>query len=281
MNKPLLRSNNINQTYLKWLVIILTLLCSHRVLAEDITNNQSTVSYGGLRSSIDDSHRAAIIEQNKTLLITDQIAGLASGKDRETIISEQTAQSPSASMAQSRSLNISLAANYQVEFNIYDATTILHNDSDHDGFYQSFSVIFDADVYGEIDIGNVYARLYLSKDGGPWIHYYTTDDFTIYNQSDQDAYEVITTFRDSYPPGYYDVLIDLYEVGYNGIVATYSADNNATLYALPLESSNNDAVYVSGITIRHGGSFSLLSLLILSIGLLMRLQKKSKKNAPS
>jgi len=94
MNKPLLRSNNINQTYLKWLVIILTLLCSHRVLAEDITNNQSTVSYGGLRSSIDDSHRAAIIEQNKTLLITDQIAGLASGKDRETIISEQTATTP-------------------------------------------------------------------------------------------------------------------------------------------------------------------------------------------
>lgn len=252
------------------ILIILSLLLMTPAFAEDDAKAYSTISYGALSSNIDNDNRSAIIEQNKSILITDQFTDKATGKNRAQIITEQQTDNLSEDLSQTRSFSIT--SNYFPEFSIYNATTVLQNDNDRDGFYQTFSVIFDADINGGSNIGNVYAQLYLSHDGGPWTHYYTTDTFTIYNESEQDAYEVITTFRDSCPPGYYDVLIDLYQVGYSGIVATYSADNNSALFALPLESSNNDELYIEAAYIYHGGSLSGGVLVMLLTVLIIRLK---------
>ena len=154
-------------------------------------------------------------------------------------------------------------------FDIFQAQSYLIKDQDHDGYYQEFTVTFDADVNSfEAD---VYAELYLSKNGGPWRHYYTTDVFTIFGDSNQDEYEVFTRLVDGYNPDEYDVLIDLYEVGYSDIVASFSADDTNNLYALPLESVYNDSYHGAdngnyyASSHGHGGSLSLFGLVIILV----------------
>ncbi|WP_076542719.1 choice-of-anchor H family protein [Shewanella sp. UCD-KL21] len=165
------------------------------------------------------------------------------------------------------------------DFTIYQAYSHLYDDFDQDGFYQTFTVTFDADVYG-FSVGepaNVYAELYLSRNGGPWEHYYSTDIFTIYGEAEDDSYEVLTTLAQGYRTDYYDVLIDLYEVGYEDIVATISSEEADSLYALPLESSDRDTVYIEEEIIEtevivSGGSTSGV-MLIVAIGLLIMRRK--------
>ncbi len=164
------------------------------------------------------------------------------------------------------------------EFSIYEASSRLFVDEDGDGFYQTFSVTFDADVYGPdaVEVADVYAELYLSRDGGPWIHYYSTDIFTIVGDATNDDFEVLTTLHNGYYTDHYDVLIDLYEVGFDDIVATISSEDTDNLYALPLESSDRDSVHTGGDSSSDGhggGSLSFLSMLLLvGVGLKRRWQ---------
>lgn len=167
------------------------------------------------------------------------------------------------------------------DFSFYGADSSLFDDYDYDGFYQTFSVTFDADITssaGDIQ-ADVFAELYLSQDGGPWIHYYSTDVFTLHADSSNDDYEVLTTLASGYQADHYDVLIDLYELGYADPVATISSDESNALYALPLESSDRDAVYVEEIYIEtehSGGALSWLSIGLLAgvIGFRRRLINK-------
>ena len=167
------------------------------------------------------------------------------------------------------------------DFSFYGANSYLLEDYDYDGFYQTFSVTFDADINssaGDIQ-ADVFAELYLSQDGGPWIHYYSTDVFTLHADSSHDDYEVLTTLANGYHTDHYDVLIDLYELGYADPVATISSDQSNALYALPLESSDRDAVYVDEVYIEtehSGGTLSWLSIALLAgvIGLRRRFIKK-------
>ncbi|GGQ13616.1 choice-of-anchor H family protein [Shewanella litoralis] len=153
------------------------------------------------------------------------------------------------------------------DFSFYDAQSRLFEDYDYDGFYQTFSVTFDADINssgGDVQ-ADVFAELYLSQNGGPWIHYYSTDVFTLNADSSFDDYEVLTTLANGYQTDHYDVLIDLYELGYADPVATISSDDVDALYALPLESSDRDAVYVEEVYIEevHAGALSWLSFSLL------------------
>lgn len=159
-------------------------------------------------------------------------------------------------------------------FAIFDASSRLFEDFDYDGFYQTFSVTFDVDVFGAYlnERADLFAELYLSRNGGPWVHYYTTDVFTIYGDSTQDDYEVLTTLYSGYPTDHYDVLIDVYEVGYSDIVATISADETDGLYALPLESSDRDHIDEVIVVEESGGALSIFALLCL--GLLAALRKR-------
>lgn len=166
-------------------------------------------------------------------------------------------------------------ARYYYSFNIYDAFSELIYDIDGDGYFREFSVIFDPDIItsdGSQAHATVYAELYLSYQGGPWQHYFSTEDFNIYGVNTDDEYEVTSTLHQGYASGEYDVLIDLYEAGYADIVATISADDINSLYALPLESSEYDQNHQVQIieSSGSGGSFGILSGLFLLAALVCR-----------
>ncbi|MDH0450582.1 choice-of-anchor H family protein [Shewanella sp. GD04112] len=192
---------------------------------------------------------------------------------REQVIAKHTSQPIPSSSAASED---PYRAPVYHSFAIFDASSRLFEDFDYDGFYQTFSVTFDVDVFGSYlnERADLFAELYLSRNGGPWVHYYTTDVFTIYGDSTQDDYEVLTTLYTGYPTDHYDVLIDVYEVGYSDIVATISADDTDGLYALPLESSDRDRVDEVIVVEESGGALSIFALL--GLGLLVAARKRAK-----
>lgn len=149
-----------------------------------------------------------------------------------------------------------LAAIVLPSYEIYDAYSEVSLDDDDDGFYRRLRVVFDADVAeGE---ALVYARLYLSYEGGPWNHYYTTDVFHIVGDSIEDEYAVVTHLLDGYPTGYYDVQIELYDADLDVHVASRGADHDLDLSMLPLEDEHRDEP-------GGGGAFGLFGLLLLGL----------------
>jgi hypothetical protein len=125
------------------------------------------------------------------------------------------------------------------DFWFFDAGSTLLGDRDDDGFHHEFRIRFDADVVTGDAL--VYARLYLRRAGdSDWLLYAETDDFRISGQNGDDDYFVITTLDDGWPTGDYDVLIDLYESGFSGIVATIGPLDNNALALLPLEETGLD-----------------------------------------
>jgi hypothetical protein len=145
-----------------------------------------------------------------------------------------------------RSVTMSAKADH---FYIYDAVSTLRADRDGDGFHSEFRVRFDADV--RVGDALVYAKLYLRRRGeSQWYLYRETDDFWIYGESGDDDYYVTTALDDGYATDDYDVLIDLYESGYDGIVATLGPAESGALVSLPLEEAGLDApIEMSGYSI--------------------------------
>ncbi|MET0009968.1 MAG: choice-of-anchor H family protein [Candidatus Thiodiazotropha sp. 6PLUC4] len=123
-------------------------------------------------------------------------------------------------------------------FSIFDAQTVISRDDDDDGYYHRLSVTFDPDVSS--GRAWVYAKLYLSLEGGPWNHYYTTETFPIDTDRTDDDYEVVTRLLDGYPSGYYDVLIELYDADDELWVSEYGPYDDQDLALLPLEDSYRD-----------------------------------------
>ena len=124
------------------------------------------------------------------------------------------------------------------DYSIYEANITLIEDDDLDGFFHRFIVEFDADT--TYFSAEVYAKLYLSYEGGPFYHYYTTDDFIIDGSAGDDEYEVTTSLTSGYPTGYYDIAIDLYESDSGLLVASLDAFDEPELHALPLEDGQLD-----------------------------------------
>jgi hypothetical protein len=139
-------------------------------------------------------------------------------------------------------------------FSIFDAKSELSRDEDGDGYSHHLRITFDADVdFGE---AYVYACLYLSYEGGPWNHYFTTDVFHLTEDATTDDYEVATRLLDGYPTGYYDVLIELYDADYDSFEADYGPDQDIALRALPLEDRLRDG-YEDDHYHYHGGGGGL------------------------
>jgi len=118
-------------------------------------------------------------------------------------------------------------------FEIYSAASYLNYDLDGDGFYSDLTIDFDADFDG--GYADVYGVIYTSQNGGSWTEFFVTDVFTIFSNDETDQYSVTLTLLDDFPTDEYDILIDLYEDGFSGIVATITPDDELSLLALPLE----------------------------------------------
>lgn len=162
---------------------------------------------------------------------------------------------------------------------ILSAHTDLLRDADGDGYFQRFHVTFDANVdYG---VADVYARVYLSLDGGPWNLYYTTNTFSIYGAEQNDPYTVETTLANGYPWGYYDVLIELYDNYSDALVTSAGPLTFGALSALPLEDQNYDDPYyyqsASSISSESGGggAFGIMEGMLLVVAI-ARLSRKAK-----
>jgi hypothetical protein len=136
------------------------------------------------------------------------------------------------------------------DFTLYGATSTLRADRDGDGYHSEFRIRFDADVI--VGSTYVYAKLYLRRAGeSEWFLYHETDDFYITGQTSDDEYYVTTSLDAGYPTGEYDVLIDLYEAGFSGIVATLGPGESGALSYLPLEETGLDVpVGISGYSIQ-------------------------------
>jgi hypothetical protein len=126
-------------------------------------------------------------------------------------------------------------------FSIFDANVELISDYDGDSYYHYFSVNFDADI--NFGSAIVYARMFISYEGGPWNHYYTTKTFELFENDKFDTHTVDTVFSTGYPPGSYDIRIDLYEAGWTGRVAVYGPNEDFDLNYLSLEDEEHDLTY--------------------------------------
>ncbi len=140
-------------------------------------------------------------------------------------------------------------------FSFYSASAYLNYDLDGDGYYSDFTIEFDADY--DVGYADVFAVLYYSKNGGPWVEYFETDAFGIHSNDASDYYQVTSRLVTDFPTSNYDILVDLYEVGITGIVATISSDDTQNLFALPLEdeahelNSNVSQITYVASTISH------------------------------
>lgn len=204
----------------------------------------------------EDNHQV----QNKALTLTRD----AVIKQKQQKVNQNLSSNISNRLAKVSNNNANSRSYSYGNFVIYEGYAQLIEDLDIDGYYQTFSVTFDADFisYSPHDKAIVYAELYLSENGGPWQHYYTTDSFIIHGESSDDNFEVYSTLSQGYNANHYDVLIDLYEEGYPNIVASYSSDDNNALYGLPLESSDYDIEYYEEVYV-YGGSSSIKSVVII------------------
>ena len=162
------------------------------------------------------------------------------------------------------------------QFDIFYINAWLFNDDDHDGFYSSFDLTFDLDVdYGS---AGVFAEIWIRPENGYYELLHTTDVFTIEGYGTHDEYHVSTDLIDDFPVGYYDILIELYDIDHSVYTPVASANSYSfdSLYALPLESRDRHNDYGSvGVTVSAAGS---LWLLLAPLGALLtsRLRRSQK-----
>lgn len=126
------------------------------------------------------------------------------------------------------------------DFSLYNADVDLISDFDHDGFYHRFSVSIDADTL--YSVAYVYARLYLSYEGGPWNHYATSDAYHIYSDSELDSFVIETELAEGFPAGHYDIRIELFDADTSNWLLSYGPYEDSSLSALPLEDSIYDDI---------------------------------------
>jgi hypothetical protein len=159
------------------------------------------------------------------------------------------------------------------DISIYDASTNLISDFDDDGFYHRFSVGIDVDtVYSE---SWVYARLYLSYEGGPWNYYSSSADFHVHGDSELDVFVIETELAEGFPTSYYDIRIELYDADYGDYLVSYGPYDDPSLSTLPLEDSvyddaSSSVVYSTDIIVAGHGGLGVLFIAATSLVWLLR-----------
>ena len=163
-----------------------------------------------------------------------------------------------------------------VQFDLFDAWIDLSGDLDQDGYYHHIRVSFDADVNTQTTEA-VYAKIYLSRQGGPWLLVSETDLFEIYGNSATDSYEVLTELEQGFATGDYEVLIELHSLYHSGIVSQRLVQLDRSGYLITLEDLERDqpahsVVYVDSYEYGVSGGFSIFGLLMLGLLLILKLR---------
>lgn len=155
--------------------------------------------------------------------------------------------------AEQQKLSGNEARTPNTDFWFYSADIELFADDDRDGFYHGIDLLFDADTV--FISAEVYAVVYLSLEGGPWIEYAETENFTIFGATSTDDYVIVTELLSGYPTGSYDVLIELFDAFDNSFVADLGPESTSELSFLPLEDAERDLPFTSSppIAVSRGG----------------------------
>lgn len=219
LNKPA-KQNNLSQTFSKVLlpgVMSLALIMSAPLKAET-ASSVKTISFSA-SSTLDKTEKDTRLQQATIDLMP---AIITQGYREESNVSPAV-----------------YATHYTAsEVTLYDASTELVSDINYDGFYHRFNVVIDADTI--YDSAFIYAKLYLSYEGGPWNYYASSDSFHIYSDSDQDLFIIETELADGFSPGYYDIRIELYDGDEHTRILSYGPYDDPSLSGLPLEDSYFD-----------------------------------------
>lgn len=158
---------------------------------------------------------------------------------------------------------------------IYDAGIELFVDADNDGYYRYLRVTFDVDSY--FRNAWVYAALYLSPDGVVWELLHETDDFRVHGETPDDAYEVETELVSGYPPGDYDLLIEIYDADTGVFQDELGPADSSAFALLPLEDRANDTPASVVVVHEHGGGGAASLPLLLILGAAAALRRRARQ----
>ena len=198
-------------------------LVSLNLMAADLNQDKTDWSV----TIVDEYQKEKALEPAMQSGATEKVRELKLEKTR------QPALAPRALTKSTKSLN-------DFGFFFHDAWVDYTVDYDGDGFASEFSLIMDADF--EFGSALVFADIYLSKDGGPFRYIHTTNNFVIDGMRSSDAYEVLTILSGDFGKGFYEIAIDLYEVGFAEPVATIDGLTTDALLDIPLEKTALDPV---------------------------------------
>ena len=236
-------------------------------VASDNTSRIKSISYAS-DAVLDTSSKDALLQLAESSVITSS--------------PEEDTRTESTSVEK---LTLTTSYMHTGSFNIYNVSTNLISDMDYDTFYHRFSITIDADTtYTD---ANVYAKIYLSYEGGPWKYLASSDTYHIHSDSPLDAFTIETELTDGFYAGYYDVRIELYDADYNEWVFSYGPYDDSSLNALPLEDSYNDSFYDNYSEFSHtattevfvSGHGSMGGWLLLVLSLMLVTRKLSAKSS--
>lgn len=163
------------------------------------------------------------------------------------------------------------SATPNTDFWFYTADVELFSDRDRDGYFYGIDLLFDADTI--YSVADVYAVVYLSRDGAAWEEYAVTEDFTLLGASSEDEYVIVTELVSGYPAGSYDILIELFDAWDGTFVADIGPADTSELAFLPLEDSERDSPAPGGSTIVvNNGGGGAATWMLLMLGSLLALR---------
>jgi hypothetical protein len=177
-------------------------------------------------------------------------------------------RSPGATTSNKTGLSVSGKAGSS-EFWFFSADVILFGDDDNDSHFFGIDLLFDVDTIWSF--ADVYAVTYLSFEGGSWNEYAVTEDFTLFDTSADDEYNIVTELETGYPRGSYDLLIEIFDADTGEYLAGFGPEETSDLGFLPLEDFNRDkpVIVVPPRATSHGhgggGSTSLWMLLAMIV----------------
>jgi hypothetical protein len=171
------------------------------------------------------------------------------------------------------------------DFWFYSVDVELFADEDLDGYFYGIDVLFDADtIYEEAE---VYAVLYLSREGGPWYEYAATDPFPLRGATGDDDFVVVSELLSGYPSGSYDILIELYDTWDDSFVADIGPESSPELVYLPLEDQERDLPpEPPPVVVDDGGGATdvlsmLIAVLVLGFSALTRRHRMAPQRRPA
>lgn len=195
-----------NKFILMLMLVLITLphFASSAELIEEVAENVAVKTYSTGQpiselNSTTQQQLLASLKQSITLGNSDQLQKKSTRISRDEVINEKLHQASKLVANNDDMNNAEITGSLKTRtidgayFIVYEGYSTLIEDNDGDGYYQTFSISFDVDLisYNPYDKALIYAELYLSENGRPWEHYYTTDNFVIMGESSEDAFECI------------------------------------------------------------------------------------------